>query len=174
LESGLKRLFFIAGATLAGVFLVRTYLVEGIYIASASMEPAFPVGTHLFLNKRAYQFRSPKRGDVIVFPDPVDTDKDLVKRVIAVGGETVEIRKKQVTINGQPLEEPYALHLRGDTPLNGDNVGPIVVPEGGVFVLGDNRDFSGDSRDWKDFRTGQWIPFISIGSIKGRIISFTE
>jgi len=166
----LKRLLFIAGAVLLGTFLVRTYLVEGIYIASASMEPEFPVGTHLFLNKLAYRFGAPKRGDVIVFPDPAGTDKDLVKRVIATGGETVEVRKKRVIVNGQPLEEPYACHQRGDTLLNGDNVGPLIVPEDSVFVLGDNRDFSGDSRDWKDPKTGQWIPFVPVRSIKGEVI----
>ena len=158
-------------ATLLGTFLVRTYVIEGIYIASASMEPAFPMGTHLFLNKLAYRWNGPHRGDVVIFPDPVDSDKDLVKRVIAVSGETVEIKDKQVLINGKPLVEPYARHSRGDTRLNGDNVDPEVVPEGSVFVLGDNRDFSLDSRDWKDAKTGERIPFVSVRSIKGRIIS---
>ncbi len=166
----MKRILFLVGTTLLGTFLVRTYLIEGIYIATESMAPAFPTGTHLFLNKLAYRWKSPGRGDVVVFPDPVDSDKDLVKRVIAVSGETVELRDKQVLINGRPLEEPYARHLRGDIRLNGDNMDPVAVPKGSVFVLGDNRDFSLDSRDWKD-KSGVRIPFIPVGLIKGRIIS---
>lgn len=170
----MRRLVLLVAATLFGTFLVRTYLIEGIYIATASMEPTFPTGTHLFLNKWAYQWGKPQRGDVIVFPDPVDSDKDLVKRVIAVGGETLEIRDKQVLIDGRPLKEPYAVHLRGDIGLTGDNVGPLAVPADDLFVMGDNRDFSGDSRDWKDSKTGQPIPFISVHAVKGRIISLVS
>ncbi len=169
----MKRVILVIGAALLGAALLRVYVIEGIYIASASMEPAYPLGTHLFLNKTAYRFGKPKRRDVIVFESPVDKGKDLVKRVVAVEGETVEIRKKKVYINGTMLEEPYVKHWRGDVPLVGDNLGPVTVLQDAVFVLGDNRDFSGDSRDRKDAQSGQWIPFVPLSLIKGRIISLT-
>jgi len=169
----LKRWLLIIATALLGTWVCRTYLVEGIYIASASMEPNFPVGTHLFLNKMVYRFKSPLRGEVIVFKSPVE-DKDLVKRVIALPGETVELREKQVYINGQLFSEPYAKHFRGEERLIGDNMEPTTVPGETVFVLGDNRDFSGDSRDWKNPQTGERIPFIPFDSIKGRIISLID
>lgn len=169
----MKRLIIFIGSIVLGTYLLRTYGVEGIYIASASMEPTYPVGTHLFLNRLIYHLKAPARGEVVVFESPIEKGKDLVKRVIAVGGDSVEIREKMAYLNGRLLPEPYVKHTRGNIALVGDNIGPVAVPQDTVFVLGDNRDSSGDSRDWRD-STGQWIPFVPVGSIKGRIISFAD
>jgi signal peptidase I len=163
------RLLWLTFLGALGALLLRAFVFEGVYIASASMEPALPVGRHLFVNKLAYRTGSPQRGDIVVFPSPVDDEKDLVKRVIAVAGDDVLIREKKVYLNGAALEEPYAVHDRPEM-LVGDNLDVGVVPPGRVFVMGDNRDHSGDSRDWKDAKTGAPIRFIRIGDIKGKLI----
>jgi signal peptidase I len=155
-----------------GAFLVRAYVVEGIVIASESMEPALPVGRHLFVNKLAYRFRDPRRGDIVVFPSPVEEKKGLVKRVIAVEGDEVRIVEKKVLLNGQPLEEPYVVHRRAGEKFTDDNMDVGRVPRGSVFVLGDNRDVSGDSRDWKDPKTGEPIRFIRAVDLTGEILDF--
>jgi len=129
------------------------------------MEPTMLIGDHLLADMSAYGFRSPlsgamvwrrrepTRGELIVFLFPEDRTRDYVKRVIGLPGETVEIRNKQVLINGTPLIEPYAHFIEGDSLIGGelalrDNWGPHAVPSGRLFVLGDNRDNSRDSRFW--------------------------
>ncbi|MGB9004131.1 MAG: signal peptidase I, partial [Candidatus Aminicenantales bacterium] len=92
--------------------------------------------------------------------------KDYVKRVIGLEGDRLEIRDKQVYINGQPLEEKYKVHIYGRLLLDGDNYGPVTVPAGNVFVMGDNRDNSADSRVWRflpvDYIKGKpWIIYFS-------------
>jgi signal peptidase I len=166
----IKRLAFLFLLALVGAVLLRTFVIEGIYVASASMEPTLSVGSNFFLNKLAYRFSGVKRGDVVVFPSPVDSGKDLIKRVIALGGDTLEIRNKDVFLRGVKLEEKYVKHVRSGEALEDDNVGPLEVPEGSVFVMGDNRDESGDSRDWKNKQTGQHIYFIETKNIKGKLI----
>ncbi len=147
--------------------LIRTFIVQAFKIPSSSMEPTLLIGDHLLVNKFIYgieipftdkkvlKFKKPERGDIIVFKYPVNPKIDFIKRVIAVGGDRVEILKKQVYINGFPIEDPYAVYLDDDvnnemtrslTPR--DNFGPVIVPEGSVFCLGDNRDRSQDSRYW--------------------------
>ncbi len=150
--------------------LFRACVAEGIVIASGSMEPTLPVGRRLFVNKLAYRFDKPKRGEIVVFPSPVEAGKDLVKRVIAVEGDEVKIVDKQVVLNGIPLNEPYAVHDRKDERLVDDNMDVGRVPPGHLFVLGDNRDHSGDSRDWKDPKTGHPIYFVDMDKIKGKVI----
>jgi len=162
-------LFFIA-AFIAVFF--RTFVLEGIYVASASMEPTLPVGTNYFLEKITLRFTKPKRGDIVVFPSPEEPGKDLIKRVIAAGGDTIEIRRKEVFINDVKIEENYVKHTRSSEMLVGDNLGPLEVPQGSVFVMGDNRDESGDSRDWKEKGTEEHIYYISVDKIKGKIIRF--
>lgn len=164
----IKRILFllvIAGGV-AGT--LRAYAFEGIYIATGSMEPTLPVGTDLFLDKITYSFREPARGDIVVFPSPVPPyEKDMVKRIIGVGGDTVEIRDKQVFVNEKPLQEDYVKHSRAQERLVGDNVGPLQVPSGQIFVLGDNRDESNDSAVWKNPSTGDPIYFIPASNIRG-------
>lgn len=166
----MKRLAFLAAIAVIAAVFVRLFVFEGIYVASGSMEPTLPVGTNLFLEKISYHFRPPRRGEVVVFPLPFKGEKDLIKRVIALPGETIEIRDKAVYINGNLIKEEYVKFTRKNEALEGDNIGPLKVPKKNIFVMGDNRDESNDSRDWKDPETGEHRYFIPVRSIKGRLI----
>jgi signal peptidase I len=145
---------------------IRATVVEAFWVPSGSMLPTIQIGDHLFVNKLAYgfhidipftgivipvtQWAHPQRGDIVVFVSPNDGKTDLIKRVVAVAGDTVEIRQKKLYINGQPAPDPYA-HFKYPQDTNGiprDNFGPVVVPPGKFFVMGDNRDESLDSRYW--------------------------
>jgi signal peptidase I len=129
------------------------------------MEPALRTGTLLVLDKLTLRLRAPRRGDVLSFRSPVG-DHDLLKRVVALPGETVEMRGKIVFINGKELDEPYVIYSRAGEKLEGDNLGPLVVPAQGFFVLGDNRDESSDSSVWKD-SDGKPLPFLHLRFIQG-------
>ena len=166
--TGMKRLLFLVLLGVVGALLFRAYLYEGIYLASNSMAPTMPEGTHVVVNKWVYRVRAPKRGEVVMFQTPQNPGKGLVKRVIAVPGDVIELNKKKVYLNGTMLDEPYVEYLRLDTMLVGDNLPAIDVPEGYVFAMGDNRDFSGDSRDWKN-KKGEWVPYIPIENVTGRV-----
>jgi signal peptidase I len=168
----IRRLVFLYFIAAVCTIFLRTFVVEGIYVASASMEPALPVNTHLFLETITLRFHKPSRGDIVVFRSPVDPGRDLIKRVIALPGDTIEIKEKVVYLNAAELKEDYVQHTRALELLEGDNMGPLTVPEDAVFVMGDNRDESGDSRDWKDGKTGERRYFVPIKSIKGKIILF--
>ena len=140
-----------------------------MYIASESMAPTLYLGQRLIMDKLAFKFRAPARGEIIVFSSPVGEDHESVKRVIAVPGDTVEIKNKEVRVNDKKLFEPYAQHTRPNEDLDGDNLGPLTVPIGGLFMLGDNRDNSGDSATWRDPATGQKIYFLPLSSVTGKI-----
>ena len=144
--------------------LVRAFFVQAFEIPSGSMEPTLLVGDHILVNKFVYgvripftgkrwlEFREPRRGDVIVFVYPVDRSKDFIKRVIAVGRDTVEIRDKRVFVNGEVTEDAHA-YFSSDLVYPGDqvprdNMELTRVPKGFLFVMGDNRDNSYDSRFW--------------------------
>ncbi len=165
----MRRFVFLAllGTILA--LVTRAYVIEGVYVASASMEPTLRTGTYFFLEKVSYRFRAPKRGEIIVFHSPVKKQHGLIKRVIALPGETIEIKQKDVYINGGKLNEPYVRHTRAAEQLVGDNLGPLTVPQAAVFVMGDNRDESEDSRDWKNAR-GEYFYFLPVTSIEGRLM----
>ncbi len=145
--------------------VVRTLVVQAFKIPSGSMETTLLVGDHIFVNKfiygyhvpytkgRVLEFRHPKRGEIIVFEFPTDPSKDFIKRVIGVPGDTVEIRNKTVYVNGKALEEPYTRYVDGPgadglAPSGRDNMPPVRVPPDKLFVMGDNRDRSYDSRFW--------------------------
>ncbi len=165
-----KRFLIIVTAAIVFSLLLRHWGFERIYVASPSMEPAMPRNSRWWTEKFTFLLREPRRGEVIVFVSPVDSKKDLIKRVIGISGDTVEIKNKAVYLNGVELKEDYVIHVRRNQLLRGDDLGPIVVPRDCVFVLGDNRDESGDSRDWRDLKTLQPIYFVPIGKIKARVL----
>ncbi|OGR82971.1 MAG: signal peptidase I [Elusimicrobia bacterium RIFCSPLOWO2_01_FULL_64_13] len=170
----MKRWLFLIALGVGGGILFRSAAMEGIYIATPSMEPALPVGTHYFVDKITLAFRAPRRGEIVLLSSPVEGDKELVKRVIGLPGETIEIRKKEVYVNDKPLSEPYAAHRRSGEALVGDNLGPLRIPEGSFFVLGDNRDESRDSATWKDPGTGEPVHFVPGDRIRGRLLNVLE
>lgn len=144
-------------------FVIRSFGVQAFKIPSGSMEDTLLVGDFLFVSKFLYGaeipftggkrlpgFRDPQRGDIIVFRYPRDPSQDYIKRLVGEPGDTVEIRDREVFINGEPIEEPYVKHSprRGSPEDRRENFGPFVVPEGEYFMLGDNRENSQDSRWW--------------------------
>jgi len=157
-------------AVIVTLFL-RTFVVQAFQIPSVSMEPSLLVGDRLFVDKLVYSpslgaleqillaKRAVARGDVVVFKAPGDPARNFVKRVVALPGETVEVRGQRVLVDGRPIEEPYAHfgapELPPDHPDYGlrwertlEDRGPRQVPREQFFVLGDNRDWSSDSRFW--------------------------
>ena len=165
----IKRTLIIILVTLAAALAVRKYAYEPMYIASGSMEPTLYLGQHLILDKLVFKFREPERGEIIVFRSPVGEDHESVKRVIAKEGDTIEIRTKEVLVNGEKLFEPYVKHTRPGELLDGDNLGPLTVPPGSLFVLGDNRDTSSDSSPWNRPSTGEKIYFLPLPAVTGKI-----
>lgn len=147
-------IFALALLVLVFAFCVRVVAVSGI-----SMEPTLRSGDHLVVQSTFY---TPKAGDVVVIDGYINYGKPLVKRVIACEGDVVDINEQtsQVTVNGQVLEEPY---LNNATLPNGDVVFPVTVPKGCVFVMGDNRMHSTDSRSSD-------IGFIDERDILGKVL----
>ena len=137
---------------IAAIFL-RLLVVSAYRVDSGSMEDALSEGDYIFVNKLAYKFGEPEVGDIIVFKYPLDPTKDYIKRVIALPGQSVEIFDKIVYVDNQ-LAHIFPSAKNNDPKIlaaqlsSRDNFGPIQVPEGQYFVLGDNRDVSQDSRYW--------------------------
>ncbi|KFN38269.1 signal peptidase I [Smithella sp. F21] len=144
--------------------VIRTLIIQAYKIPSQSMVPTLLVGDHLLVNKFIYGVKipvirttlipvtEPKRGDIIVFIYPQDRTKDFIKRVIGVGGDKIEIRNKDIFLNGRPYKDAFGIY---SDPVSypamiqpRDNFGPVTVPKGSLFVMGDNRDESLDSRFW--------------------------
>jgi signal peptidase I len=124
------------------IFLLIRMVVQNYRIESHSMMPNFQEGQFILVNKLAFKLGQPERGQVIVFHNPRNTDEDYIKRVIGLPGDTVEIREQTVYVNGQPLPQPYTTN-----PLPPGYVfGPQSVPADHLFVMGDNRPNSRDSR----------------------------
>ncbi len=151
--------------------VIRGLIVQAFRIPTGSMENTLLVGDFLFVNKLVYgseidiglaghrivyyrfpAIRAPHRGDVIVFRYPDDPSRDFIKRCVAVEGQTVEIRNKVLFVDGKRQIEPYVIHsddrvLPREASAR-DNFGPVVIPKGHIFMMGDNRDNSHDSRFW--------------------------
>lgn len=128
--------------TLLIYFLVRTFLFENYRVLGHSMDPTLENDQFLVVNKLGYRLGEPERGDIIVFRDPRSEERKLIKRVIGLPGEVLEVQDGRVLINGHRLDEPYV-----------DNPGRYTqeatpIPEGMYFVLGDNRNNSSDSHNW--------------------------
>ena len=164
------RIIVIVVLSLMAAIFFRDYCLERIYVATPSMESTLAVNSRWWVDKFSLRWRRPGRGEIVVLPSPITTEKDLIKRIIAIGGDKVEIREKIVYLNGQETKEPYVMHTRSGEMLEGDNLGPLQVPANHVFLLGDNRDESGDSRDWKNTTTGERIYFVSNNDLKGRLL----
>jgi signal peptidase I len=132
--------------------IIRTFVVQAFKIPSGSMIPSLQIGDHILVNKFIYWFTEPQRGDIIVFKYPRDKRRDFIKRVVGLPGETIRITERQVYINDKPLTETYAYHQQqvppGEYISPRDNFGPLKIPLDSVFVMGDNRDSSMDSRYW--------------------------
>ena len=152
--------------------LIRTFIVQAFKIPSGSMKKTLLIGDHILVSKFSYGThipneipfiniklfddivlfsKVPKRGDIIVFKFPKDETRDFIKRVIGLPGDLLEVKSQKVYINNKPYEDTHARHT--DTPSDSplvprDDFGPILVPDNHVFVMGDNRENSQDSRYW--------------------------
>ncbi len=133
--------------------IVRTYIVQAFRIPSGSMEDTLLVGDFLLVSKFIYRFTDPKPGHIVVFKYPLDPRRDFIKRCVATEGQTVQIVDKTLYVNGKPVPNPpLSKFIDPRTYAAGfsarDNYGPVKVPVGHIFVMGDNRDNSRDSRYW--------------------------
>jgi len=140
--SALRELLETLILTVVTYLLVRTFLFETYRVVGQSMEPTLVQDERLIVSKLSYRLHEPQRGDIIVFRDPQDSGRNLIKRIIGLPGEILEIRSGQVFINGQPIDEPYL----GSTSTRSEP--QIAIPDGYYFVMGDNRNNSSDSRSW--------------------------
>jgi len=154
---------------------IRTFVVQAFKIPSGSMKDTLLIGDHILVSKFIYgiknpfndatliPFKKPQRRDIVVFKYPVNPAQDYIKRVVGLPGDTIEIKDKKVYVNDEPQEEKYAIFLDNKIlPAHvqrRDNMGPITVPENSLFVMGDNRDNSYDSRFWN---------FVDLKSVKGK------
>jgi signal peptidase I len=127
---------------LAMALLIRKFIVQASIVPSTSMVPTFLVGDRLFVNKFIYRFQTPERGDIVVFASVVD-DKDYVKRCVGLPGETIEIRRGDIYINGKLIFLPGV-----DVQRDYDYMDPVKIPPESYFMMGDNRGGSSDSRFW--------------------------
>lgn len=160
--------------------ILRASVVEAFKIPSGSMRPTLIEGDHILVSKLSYGFRlpfvtkmiwefsQPQRGDVVVFTRPDEdgtledeSDINIIKRIVGLPGDTVEVRDAKLFINNQYYQEPYARWIEGG--IREGNFGPQKIPAGHVLLLGDNRDHSRDSRFWQN-------PFLDIKRIKGRAL----
>lgn len=154
---------------------IRTFIVQAFKIPSGSMKETLQIGDHILVNKFIYGVKlpyfdttlipvtNPKRGDIVVFEFPEDPSKDFIKRVVGIAGDVVEVRNKQVFVNGALQDGPYIVHsdpsiIPGSIEPR-DNYGPVTVPPHSLFVMGDNRDHSYDSRFWG---------FVNLKAVKGK------
>jgi signal peptidase I len=141
-RSALREVIETVVLTLLIYFLVRHFLLENYRVLGMSMTPTLENGQFLVVYKLGYRLHEPERGDIIVFRDPAGSDRKLIKRVIGLPGEVVEIQEGQVFINQQPLDEPYIQSSAEYT------LPPTPIPADQYFVLGDNRNNSSDSHYW--------------------------
>ncbi len=158
---------------------IRTFVVQAYKIPSGSMKDTLLIGDHLLVNKFIYgvkipftdgktliPVKDPQQGDIIVFKYPEDPSKDFIKRVVGIEGDIIEIKNKKLYVNGELKE--YKGHVKFTDPIiypasstSRDNLGPIKVPENSLFVMGDNRDNSHDSRFWG---------FVKLNAVKGEAL----
>ncbi len=156
---------------------IRSFVVQAFKIPSGSMEPTLLIGDHILVNKfiygitipftdnKIFRFNKPKRNDVIVFIYPLDPSKDFIKRVVGIEGDKIQIKNKKIFINDKPFNDKHGFYcdkkiMSGlGVGANRDNFGPVTVPPDCLFVMGDNRDKSYDSRFWG---------FVAMNKVKGK------
>ena len=154
---------------------IRAFIVQAFKIPSGSMKHTLQIGDHILVNKFIYgvklpyfdttiiPYKKPQRGDIIVFKFQQEPKKDFIKRTIGIPGDVIEILNKEVYVNKKRLEQDYAiytdLHIIPKAMQHRDNFGPVTVPEDSLFVMGDNRDHSYDSRFWG---------FVDLKNVKGK------
>jgi len=165
--------------------LIRTFIIQAFKIPSGSMENTLLIGDHILVSKFSYGThipneipflniklfddivlfsKVPQRGDIIVFKFPKDERRDFIKRVIGLPGDFLEVRRQKIYINKKLFEDTHARHTdpaSNDSFVPRDDFGPVLVPEGYVFVMGDNRENSQDSRYWG---------FLNIKKIRGKAL----
>lgn len=124
------------------IFLAIHFTIQNYQVVGTSMQPGLNTNEYVLVNKLAYLFHPPERGDVIVFHFPVDTTKDLIKRVIGIPGDVIILTSSTVEVDGIVLKEPYV------TASVNPGASQVTVPQDEYFVMGDNRQYSDDSRDW--------------------------
>lgn len=164
---------------IASIFLVfYLFIVQPNQVKGASMENTFHSGEYIFTSKVSYKFAPIKKGDVVIFKSPKNNDIELIKRVIALPGDTISIQNERVYVNGRQIEEPYIKSptnlIPGGSVIEGAQ---ITIPEGSMFVMGDNRGASSDSREFgpvpETLLIGQviyrYFPFDTMGAIKNPI-----
>ena len=164
---------------------IRTFFVQAFKIPSGSMEETLLIGDHILVSKFAYGThvpneipflniklfddiilfpKQPERGDVIVFKYPKDEKRDFIKRVIGIPGDLLEVRHQKVFINGKPYEDRHARHTESPSDSSlvpRDDFGPVLVPDNHLFMMGDNRENSQDSRYWG---------FLDINKVRGKAL----
>ena len=159
-------LFFIMPMLLAFVF-TNSFLFSHMYVPTSSMVPTISVGSHLVVFKTYYLFNEPERGDLVAFLPPDDPilnadinirNAYLTKRIIGIGGDHIEIREGNLYLNGEWQEEPYVREAYYQS------FGPVTVPEGYLFFLGDNRNYSYDSINWEN-------PFVHESKLRGKLLA---
>ena len=175
IKSGLREnIEAIAVAVVLALF-IRTFVVQAFKIPSGSMKPTLLIGDHILVNKFIYgikipfwdkiiiPIKKPARSDIVVFKFPEDPSKDFIKRVIGIAGDVIEIRNKQLYVNNTRMEASFGVYLDPSIIPGSiqprDNFGPVTVPSDSLFVMGDNRDHSYDSRFWG---------FVRLDALKGK------
>jgi len=140
---------------------IKKNIVKAYKFPSISMEPTLFPGDYFIVNMRCYKSEKPKRGDIIIFEFPIDPSKDFIKRVIATEGEKVEIIENRIYINDKLIDDPWGHFVTRSFLQRMEDFGPVVVPKDCLFVLGDNRDNSEDSRFWG---------FVNVKKVKGKAL----
>ncbi|MGV8082670.1 MAG: signal peptidase I [Coriobacteriia bacterium] len=152
---------------------IKAFVVQPFVIPTGSMEPTIEIGDYVVAEKVSYHFNSPKQGDIVVFTDPRGELPVLIKRVIAVGGQTVDVKDGSVLVDGKPLDEQYT-HGKPSLLDSGTLEMPVTVPDGYLWVMGDNRTNSEDSRYFgpipistvKAHAVYTYWPIASVGPLK--------
>ncbi len=171
-KSGLRENIEAILVAIVLALFIRTFVVQAFKIPSGSMLETLQIGDHILVNKFLYgiklpflqkniiSLKEPKREDIVVFKYPEDPRKDFIKRVVGVAGDEIEIRNKKVFVNGKHISHNYAINREQRIlPGRRDNMKPTIVPPDSLFVMGDNRDNSHDSRFWG---------FVNLKAVRGK------